>query len=90
MKRFLRSLVVATGAVVALSAGAAGAAVTVTFTQPESYADMPFANWDKEQVMKASDALLPAFRTPGSSGSLPCSRSQTLARQFPGCSALRR
>ena len=52
MKRFLRSLVVATGAVVALSAGAAGAAVTVTFTQPESYADMPFANWDKEQVMK--------------------------------------
>ena len=52
MKRYLRSVLVATGAALALGAGNAGAAVTVIFTQPEGYRDMPFAPWDKERVMK--------------------------------------
>ena len=36
----------------ALLAGSANAAVTVTFTHPENFTDMPFASHDKEQVMK--------------------------------------
>lgn len=36
----------------ALLAGSASAAVMVTFTHPENYADMPFATYDKEQVMR--------------------------------------
>ncbi len=32
--------------------GAAGAAVTVTFVKPESYADMPWSAQDRERVLK--------------------------------------
>ena len=33
-------------------AGVANAGVAVTFSQPENYTDMPFASYDKDQVMK--------------------------------------
>jgi hypothetical protein len=36
----------------ALSAGAASAAVTVAFSHPENYYDMPFAPFDRERVLK--------------------------------------
>ena len=36
----------------ALLASSANAAVTVTFTHPEKYTDMPFGFYDKERVMK--------------------------------------
>lgn len=52
MKRYLLTVLAATGLFLALGAGNAGAVVTVTFTQPENYVDMPFAPWDKERVMK--------------------------------------
>ena len=52
MKRYLSAVLVATGAALVLGAGHAVAAVTVTFTQPENYVDMPFASWDKDTVMK--------------------------------------
>jgi hypothetical protein len=52
MKRYLSAALIATGASLLLGAGHAGAAVTVTFTQPENYVDMPFAPWEKDVVMK--------------------------------------
>ena len=52
MKRFFRPALVATAAVLALEAGGAGAAVTVTFPKSESYIDMPFSASDKDRVIK--------------------------------------
>lgn len=52
MKRFLRCTLLAAGATLAMGAINAGAVVTVTFTKPEGYRDMPYALRDKEQVMK--------------------------------------
>lgn len=52
MKRFFRPALVTTAAALAFWAANAAATVTVTFTQPEGYVDMPFAPWDKERVMK--------------------------------------
>jgi hypothetical protein len=52
MNRYFRSVLLVTGASLALAAISAGAAVTVTFTKPDGYADMPFTARDKEHVMK--------------------------------------
>ena len=52
MKRYVRKVLLGTWAAFALAAAQAGAAVTVTFTKPEAYVDMPFPSWEKEQVMK--------------------------------------
>ena len=52
MKRFFRPALVATAAVLALEAGSAGAAVTVTFSKSEGYMDMPFSASDKDRVLK--------------------------------------
>jgi hypothetical protein len=35
-----------------LAAGGASAAVTVTYDQPEKFADIPFTPWEREQVLK--------------------------------------
>ena len=40
------------------AAGAASAAVTVTFVQPERYVDLPFAPWERDTVMKDLDQYL--------------------------------
>lgn len=50
MKRFFRTLLLAVA--IACGLGNAIATVTVTFTRPEGYTDMPFASWDRERVMK--------------------------------------
>ena len=50
MKQFFRILLLAVATACGL--GNAIATVTVTFTQPERYTDMPFASWDRERVMK--------------------------------------
>jgi len=42
----------------ALVAGTASAGVEVSFVQPDRYADMPFAKWDKDTVMKDLDQYL--------------------------------
>ena len=53
MNQFLAPLLlVAIASGLTLGAGSASAAVTVNFTQPEQYVDMPFAPWEKERVMK--------------------------------------
>lgn len=52
MTRYLRLILVALSAALSFAASNAIAVVTVTFTQPERYVDMPFASWDKERVMK--------------------------------------
>jgi hypothetical protein len=35
-----------------LSAGGASAAVTVTYIEPEHYGEVPFASWEREEVLK--------------------------------------
>jgi hypothetical protein len=50
MNTKLRSLALA--GLVLLSAGGASAAVTVAFSHPEHYGDMPFAPSDREQILK--------------------------------------
>jgi len=49
MKSAIRSLALAS--LFLVSAGGASAAVTVTFVQPDQYADLPFSSWDREQVL---------------------------------------
>jgi hypothetical protein len=36
-----------------LAAGSAGAAVTVTYVQPERFTDIPFVTWEREDTLKA-------------------------------------
>lgn len=50
MKPLLRQLALA--GLFLLSAGAAQAAVTVTYDHPENFADLPFTPWEREQVLK--------------------------------------
>jgi len=52
MNRSIVPLLLATTSALTLAVGSASAAVTVNFTQPDQYVDMPFAPWDKERVMK--------------------------------------
>ena len=52
MKKFFQAVLVLATLALAFAGTNAGAAATVTFTQPEGYVDMPFAPWDKERVMK--------------------------------------
>ncbi len=47
------TLLMAATALLASIAGPAHAGVTVTFTHPEKYADMPFSPRDKQEVMDA-------------------------------------
>jgi hypothetical protein len=49
MKTVVRPLALA--GLFLLSAGGASAGVTVTYIHPENYADMPFAAWEREQVL---------------------------------------
>ena len=50
MKTVIRSAALA--GLFLLSAGSASAGVTVTFSHPENYADLPFSPWDREQILK--------------------------------------
>lgn len=53
MNQFLAPLLLlAIASGLTLGAGSACAAVTVNFTLPDQYVDMPFAPWEKERVMK--------------------------------------
>lgn len=52
MQRYCQAMLIAAGTALAFATGNASAVVTVTFTQPDGYVDMPFASWDREQVMK--------------------------------------
>jgi hypothetical protein len=36
-----------------LAAGSAGAAVTVTYVQPDKFSDVPFTTWEREDTLKA-------------------------------------
>lgn len=50
MKPLFRQLALA--GLFLLSAGAASAAVTVTYIHPETFTDLPFTPWDREQTLK--------------------------------------
>jgi hypothetical protein len=52
MKRIRRTPLWLLSAALAFATLPASAAVTVTFTQPENYVDMPFSPWEKDAVMK--------------------------------------
>jgi hypothetical protein len=49
MKPYIRQLALA--GLFLLSAGAASAAVKVTYDHPEKFTDVPFTNWDREEVL---------------------------------------
>ena len=50
MKKLTLSLLLA--GMAAMAAGPASAGVTVKFSQPEQYQDMPFAAWDRDELLK--------------------------------------
>jgi hypothetical protein len=50
MKPVIRQLALA--GLFLLAAGAASAAVNVTYNHPEKFADLPFSNWDRDDVLK--------------------------------------
>jgi hypothetical protein len=50
MKSFMQKLALA--GLFALAAGSAGAAVTVTYVQPDQFSDVPFVTWDREDTLK--------------------------------------
>ncbi len=52
MKRIFHAPPWLIGATLAFTLLQANGAVTVTFTQPENYVDMPFAPWERDRVMK--------------------------------------
>lgn len=65
MKSAIKGLALAS--MVLMSSGSAFAGVTVTFSQPENYSDLPFASWERKNVLddltehfqKLSEALPP-------------------------------
>lgn len=50
MKTLVRQLGLA--GLLLLAAGGASAGVTVTYNHPENFADLPFASWEREDVLK--------------------------------------
>jgi hypothetical protein len=50
MKALIRNL--ALGGLLALGAGAASAGVTVKYIEPDKFSDLPFAPWDREEVLR--------------------------------------
>ncbi|NML62737.1 DUF3016 domain-containing protein [Massilia sp. RP-1-19] len=49
MKTAIKGLALAS--LVLMSSGSAFAGVTVRFAQPQNYSDLPFASWDRKQVL---------------------------------------
>jgi hypothetical protein len=50
MKNVIQTL--AAGGLLALAAGAASADVTVNYIQPEHFSDLPFSQWERDEVLK--------------------------------------
>jgi hypothetical protein len=50
MKSLMQKLALA--GLFALAAGSAGAAVTVTYVQPDRFSDLPFVTWEREDTLK--------------------------------------
>ncbi|MBQ5948226.1 DUF3016 domain-containing protein [Massilia sp. ST3] len=50
MKALIRNL--ALGGLLALGAGAASAGVTVKYIEPDKFSDLPFAPWEREDVLR--------------------------------------
>jgi len=50
MTSFMKTL--ALGGLLALAAGGASAAVKVTYVQPENFPDMPFATWERDEILQ--------------------------------------
>lgn len=50
MKSFMNTLALA--GLLALAAGGASAAVTVNYIKPETFHDLPFASWEREELLK--------------------------------------
>jgi hypothetical protein len=51
MKSLIHKMALA--GLIALVAGGAGAAVTVTYVQPENFSDVPFITWERDDTLKA-------------------------------------
>ena len=49
MKSFMKDIALA--GLLALAAGGASAAVTVTYVHPETFHDLPFATWERDDML---------------------------------------
>lgn len=50
MKSFMQTMALA--GLLALAAGGASAAVTVTYIKPENFHDLPFATWERDEMLQ--------------------------------------
>lgn len=50
MKPFMHTMALA--GLLALAAGSASAAVSVTYIKPESFHDLPFASWERDEMLQ--------------------------------------
>ena len=85
MKNVIQRL--ALGGLLALAAGAASADVTVNYVQPERFSDLPFATWEREDVLKDLTrhfAKLGAQLPPGQNLRVDVLDVDLAGREYPG------
>lgn len=85
MKNVIQKLAVS--GLLALAAGAASADVTVNYIQPERFADLPFAPWEREAVLKDLTqhfAKLGAQLPPGQNLRIDVQDIDLAGREYPG------
>ena len=85
MKNVIQKL--ALGGLLALAAGAASADVTVNYVQPERFSDLPFATWEREDVLKDLTkhfTKLGAQLPPGQSLRVDVLDVDLAGREYPG------
>jgi hypothetical protein len=85
MKNVIQKLAVS--GLLALAAGAASADVTVNYIQPEHFSDLPFAPWEREEVLKDLTehfASLGAKLPPGQNLRIDVQDVDLAGRIYPG------
>lgn len=85
MKNTIRT--VAVSGLLALAAGAASADVTVNYIEPERFSDLPFAPWEREEVLKDLSghfAKLGARLPPGQNLRIEVQDVDLAGRIYPG------
>lgn len=85
MKNMIRT--VAASGLLALAAGAASAGTTVNYIEPERFSDLPFAGWERDDVLtelSAHFAKLGARLPPGQNLRIDVQDIDLAGRLYPG------
>ncbi len=85
MKNLIRPLVLS--GLLALTAGAASAEVSVNYIEPERFSDLPFTPWERETVLEtlsAHFAKLGAQLPPGQNLRIEVKDIDLAGREYPG------